>query len=553
MIKVNETFNNMVNYIEAEYREQIVYDYKNNPLIEALPSIITQEETIDLLANYPYFNEEERKLDKNYRCHLVQRIFQYFQPLNIHLDLYNRFSLVIRQGYISRNPIDLDYANMLNQGYDAILKSNINLNNNIKFRSSASGFTIVGVSGMGKTTTVNRILETIPQVILHSKYKEKRLCMYQITWVKLECPFDGSIKALCLDFFAKIDSIIGTKYFDKYGNGRLSINTMIPIMAQICRNVNLGMLIIDEIQNLSSAKSGGAENMLNYFLTLVNSVGLPVILIGTPNAIEIIQSQFRLARRNSAMGALFWEKLEKDKNWDLLIEGMWEYQWTKDYTPLTEELNDALYDESQGIIDIAVKLYAMAQIKAISSSKSEKVTVNLIKKISKENMKLVKPMLDALKTGNINKIAKYEDITIIDVDSFIQKETNKIEMENRIEKLREHREKNKETANKNTRLSIIEKLSILNVDLEKANKYIDVIFKDNNNVNVEDVIKEVLKKILIDEEKTVVVTRKVKRKTDSNDLRYIVKCGKEQNLNAYGSLNESNIIRNYNDFGKEAM
>jgi len=543
--------NNIVNFINAEYKEQIIYDYKNNPLTEALPNIITQEDTIDLLANYPYFNEEERKLDKNYRCHLVQRIFQYFQPLNIHLDLYNRFSLVIRQGYISRNPVNAEYASMFNQGYEAILKSNVDFNNNIKFRSSASGFTIVGISGMGKTTTVNRILSTIPQLILHSKYKEKNLCMYQITWVKLECPFDGSIKALCLDFFARIDSIIGTKYFNKYGSGRLSTNTMIPIMAQICRNVNLGMLIIDEIQNLSSAKSGGAENMLNYFLTLVNSVGLPVILIGTPSAIEIIQSQFRLARRNSAMGALCWERLEKDSSWDLLIEGMWEYQWTKIYTTLTEELNQVLYEESQGIIDIVLKLYAMAQVKAISSSKSEGITVNLIKKIAKENLKLVRPMLDALKTGSINKIAKYQDISIVDVDTFIKKESDNLNIADRIEKLKEHREKNKEKTIKDIRINVIEKLSILDVDMKKANKYLDIVLEqDNNDIRVEDVVKEILKKLLIDEEKSVQVIRKAKSKINNNDVRNIVKQGKGKNLDSYNSLKNSDVIKSYNDFGK---
>ena len=46
---------------------------------------------------------------------------------------------------------------------------------------------------------------------------------------------------------------------------------------------------------------------------------------------------------------------------------LWDYQWTKKEVPLTPEISDIMYEESQGIIDIAVKLYAMAQIRAIYS------------------------------------------------------------------------------------------------------------------------------------------------------------------------------------------
>ena len=45
---------------------------------------------------------------------------------------------------------------------------------------------------------------------------------------------------------------------------------------------------------------------------------------------------------------------------------MWRYQWTRTSVPYTDEMVDALYDESQGIIDIAVKLYAIVQIDAIT-------------------------------------------------------------------------------------------------------------------------------------------------------------------------------------------
>ena len=51
-------------------------------------------------------------------------------------------------------------------------------------------------------------------------------------------------------------------------------------------------------------------------------------------------------------------------------------------------------------MDIAVKLYAMAQIKAIADG-TELVTVKAIKEVAAEKLRLVKPMLDALRSGDM--------------------------------------------------------------------------------------------------------------------------------------------------------
>jgi hypothetical protein len=89
--------------VEAEYNEQVIEEYGDNPFIEALPPILNELEAVEKLAVYPNFDPQERRLDKQYRIHMVQRLFQCFQPLMIHLDLESRISRVIRQGYLARN------------------------------------------------------------------------------------------------------------------------------------------------------------------------------------------------------------------------------------------------------------------------------------------------------------------------------------------------------------------------------------------------------------------------------------------------------------------
>ncbi|XWK90296.1 MAG: ATP-binding protein [Phormidium sp.] len=121
-------------------------------------------------------------------------------------------------------------------------------------RSTANGFTIIGMSGVGKTTAVEEILQLYPQVINHSYYHNRDFILRQIVWLKLDCPFDGSMKGLCLNFFQAVDDLLSTSYYQNYtGNGRRTVDELIPAMARVASLHCLGVLVIDELQNLSEA------------------------------------------------------------------------------------------------------------------------------------------------------------------------------------------------------------------------------------------------------------------------------------------------------------
>lgn len=223
-------------------------------------------------------------------------------------------------------------------------------------KSAASGFTIIGVSGVGKSTAVEKILSLYPQRIVHTRYRETPLAFTQLVWLKLDCPHDGSLKQLCYQFFYSLDLAAGTDYFQQYTKGRYSLDMLLIIMTQLVRQFQIGILVIDEIQHLSEAKGGGSDKMLNFFVTLVNTIGLPVVMIGTTKAMSILQGEFRQARRGSGQGDLIWDRMKNDAAWQVFVKSMWRYQWTKDHVPYSDEMVNMLYDESQGIIDIAKTL-----------------------------------------------------------------------------------------------------------------------------------------------------------------------------------------------------
>lgn len=243
------------NAVPANYIEQEVSDYRGNPLIEALPPIYTKKyDIMRALTADPVYSESEREDDAGRRVHCIGRLFRYFQPLTIHLKIENKISLAIRQSYISKNPATPKYAAALAEGAEAMRQNNLNALS--ASNSTAFGFTIIGMSGVGKTTAIEKVLALYPQAILHTQYNNASMFLTQLVWAKLDCPFDGSLKQLCIEFFNYVDSILATDYAKKFSVYRMTADQMLPKMAQIARTHCLGLLVIDEIQHLDQAKSG---------------------------------------------------------------------------------------------------------------------------------------------------------------------------------------------------------------------------------------------------------------------------------------------------------
>ncbi|MBW9234345.1 ATP-binding protein, partial [Leptospira santarosai] len=133
---------------------------------------------------------------------------------------------------------------------------------------------------MGKSTSVNRVLSNFPQVIIHNEYNGQHFNQIQLVWLKLDAPSTSSLKALCLQFFMKVDEILGTNNYKKYVSRNASVDIMLPLISQLAQNIGLGLLIIDEIQNI---KNRGADQIMNFFVSLINA-GVNLALIGTPGA-----------------------------------------------------------------------------------------------------------------------------------------------------------------------------------------------------------------------------------------------------------------------------
>ncbi len=396
----------------ARYHEQQLPEYQDNPLICGLPPISDLQEVVGLLQQIPTFSPQEVLLDGRLRAHAITRLLHgFFQPLSHHLELESKISLMIRQGYIGRNPASGAWYSHLQNGYRRVEEENLDAAVYQSVSSTASSLSLFGCSGCGKTRTLERILGMYPQSLHHPDYN-----ISQLVYLKIDCPIDGDLDELCLSFFNAVDQVLGTHYSRSHGRKKLGTKRLLASMCQVANLHALGVLIIDEVQNLNEARSGGAEKMHNFFVSLVNTIGVPVIQVGTHRASRFFQRTFRAARRVSGLGSICWDRLARDAHWKRLLKRLWKYQWLRNVAPLDDELEATMYDLTQGVMDIVIKLFVLAQIRAIVTG-IECIKPMLLRKVFDDEFKPVHPMLAALRSGRPELIAKYDDLLMPEIEA----------------------------------------------------------------------------------------------------------------------------------------
>lgn len=239
--------------------------WRDNPLTEALPEVLTDEEFCRVACHLPSHQTEMRDEPKHRRLMHVTRALNFFVPMEKHILLQQRLARSIRDGYVARNPLVDPGWSMLPQQLDDLAEA-VKYGVALHEPPSALGFAITGIGGVGKTTGINAVMRTYPDVLIHSSYtdssgEEHRLARTQVVFLKLDCPEDGTLKSLCLGFFRAVDRLTGfTRYYEEYGfrgSRQRTATEMLPDMARVAALQSLGVLVIDEFQFLSKQKSGG--------------------------------------------------------------------------------------------------------------------------------------------------------------------------------------------------------------------------------------------------------------------------------------------------------
>lgn len=194
--------------------------------------------------------------------------------------------------------------------------------------------------------------------MVHKKYAGNKFRSLQVVWLKIECPHDGSPRGLCASFFGALDSALGTDYTDRYMKPRASVSMLMQHVSQLSRSFNVGVLIIDELQNLTLlSDSDSRQRILNFFLTLSMMLAYLWSIPERTQRSSYFRRWLEMPARALGMGDYYFDRFKiNEDEWKALVQTFLAYNWTEENIELTPELNSKLYELTQGNTDFLAKL-----------------------------------------------------------------------------------------------------------------------------------------------------------------------------------------------------
>jgi hypothetical protein len=407
--------------VQATYTPQRLPHFKGNPMIEALPPTLSDEALFELFTVRPDYDVEQRTWTPSERLQMIGTLRRVLVPLRRHVELAQALDAMLRNGYVGRTPRTPEYARRCQAIYDAQKEG-------VRRRSSTADFTsqlsalLMGLSGMGKTSVVKQWLTQFPEVIYHADSNT-----YQVLYLHIEMPSDGSsIKGLAHAILHKMDELIpGANYFEDYANGgRTGADALMRSVARVLHMHFVGFIVADEIQNLANSNKS-KQVVMTELVSACNELGVPVLFIGTNKAGRVFDLDFRQSRRASGQGITAWNRLVNEADefgcneWQDFIETLWAYQWVTRPVEIDAQYVELMYHYSAGVIDVAVKIFACAQARAILDG-TEQLTPELLHSVYSTEFKLMHPMLDALRNDDVDRLAQYEDIAPVGLAEMLQ-------------------------------------------------------------------------------------------------------------------------------------
>lgn len=397
---------------KAKYQKAILPEHQGNPFIEALPRKLTDQEIMEKFSHYPELDEHIRaEPDPMIREEYTSRLKTLRQPLPLYSTIFRAIETALKTGYSAKNPFSPTTAQFLHYPVDE--RPEIEPHTGY-FEPKGEGLTLIGESGVGKTSLLEQVLNYFPSVILHNEYNGKKMEYHrQIVWIKVDCPNNSSVRDLCEEILASLDHIIN--------KGQTKPETTIgKLTRQIEQKIKanfLGMLVIDEMQRLTMKRTGGENNLLNFLHSLVNKLGVPIFFCANPPFDETLARTLKAARRAESAGYFVMKPLERDSlEWDYFIQELWEMHWTNVSTELTKELNDKIFELSVGNLDMAHRIYRDAQ-RLVIGSDDESITVGVLQQAAYSALGLssktdeVSSLKEQLIMPRRNKISKTQVAT----------------------------------------------------------------------------------------------------------------------------------------------
>ena len=391
--------------------------YEGNPYIEALPRGYSYME-IQYAYNKPVTVptvDELQAMDEYEQEDSVDILDNFRVSLPFHTLLEKQFHQALISSYKRRKIIeDSDYdVHLTIKGKDVVTHNKLVPKN---MSDPAIGFTLLGTSGCGKSTGINMLLSHYPQTIFHNWDSWQR--RVQIVYLLVHCTPNSNFQKLYENIGEAIDNALGN-YDDTYKVQfkKGTLGDKYDLLKQLVSKFAIGVIILDEIE-LMDLKSN-KESSFEALLALTNESGVAICIVGTMDAYAKLFNKARTARRTGV--AIIANRYCYAKNiFKRIVICLQINQWGRqkvDYAN-DEQLLDALYRATHGVISDLIQIYKMIQKEQLKYVPC----INDSEEVKQKKMVATPPEITAdyiLKTGQkyfeiLNKARAVEDSSFDD-------------------------------------------------------------------------------------------------------------------------------------------
>ena len=338
-----------------------------------LPEMKSGNELISALSIIPEYDETICQQNQAVRLMALSDLYQIYIPSQMSLEIYSKLYLALLRSMQKKGTqmaIKQRYENykaIQQQSYSGIL-------------GGSDSFTIIGTSGIGKSSAISRAISLITEnriIETDKPYTKIIPCLI------VQCPFDSSVKGLLLEILRKVDEELGTDHYIHAIKSRASTTDMlIGAVSSIALN-NIGMLVVDEIQNVVNSKNG--KSLIGALTQLINNSGISICMVGTPESTVFFEQAMQLARRSVG---LQYTTMKYDEYFQSFCKVIFKYQFLKNRTEITAAITEWLYEHSAGVISVVVSLIHDAQEIAILTGK-EVLDLDTLNEVYQQRLSLL--------------------------------------------------------------------------------------------------------------------------------------------------------------------
>ena len=367
-------------------------------VIHILPTMKSGDDLLSSMEVLPEYDESIRSNEAPVRLMALSDLYRIYVPSQMSLEIYSKMYLALLRSLQKKGTKMA--VQQRNQNHKAVLQQEYS-----GIMGGSDSFTIIGASGIGKSSAISRAITLITEnrvIEVENPYTKIIPC------ICVQCPFDSSVKGLLLEILRKVDETIDSKYYQNALRARTTTDMLIGSVSQVALN-HIGLLVVDEIQNVCNSKNG--KSLVGMLTQLINNSGISICMVGTPESAVFFEQAVQLARRSLG---LRYDVMEYGVDFRNFCEIVFSYQYVKQKTEITDGIMEWLYEHTSGNISVVVSLIHDAQEIAILNGK-EVLDLEALQEAYKQRLSMLHGFIHMEQKRQTSKAKKKVSVTVTDV------------------------------------------------------------------------------------------------------------------------------------------